>query len=206
MNTPTHVMISLALLSKRGMDGQPTYILPSIAGAVLPDVAMFAFYGVEKFVLGNSEQEIWSERYFLPQWQDIFDVFNSVPILGIALAISLIARRRGWVVLFLSMLLHVACDLPLHHDDGHRHFWPLRDWRFASPVSYWDPNHYGGPAAVAELVLFVGCYAWAMIKHQRLAIRIGLTLLAIAHLGLATLAILLLSGWFGWDAVSTGPM
>ncbi|MGI9473084.1 MAG: metal-dependent hydrolase [Rubripirellula sp.] len=197
MNTPTHVMISLAFLTRRGAEGQPTYILPAVVGAVLPDAAMFGFYGVEKFVFGTAEREIWSERYFLPQWQDLFDLFNSVPILAVALAISLLAKRRGWAVLFLSMLLHLACDLPLHHDDGHRHFWPISDWRFESPISYWDPNHYGGPAAVAELVLFVACYVWTMIKHQKFAIRIGVTLIAIIHLGLATLAILFLSGYLG---------
>ena len=45
--------------------------------------------------------------------------------------------------LFLSLLLHTLGDLPLHHDDGHRHFFPFLDWRFESPVSYWDPAHYG---------------------------------------------------------------
>lgn len=29
---------------------------------------MFVFYAIEKFVLGNSEREIWTTRYFLPAW------------------------------------------------------------------------------------------------------------------------------------------
>lgn len=197
MNTPTHVMISLAMLTKRGSEGQPNYILPAVVGAVLPDAAMFGFYAVEKFVFGSSEQEIWSERYFLPVWQDIFDVFNSVPILLVALLLAYVARRPGWVVLFLSMLLHFACDLPLHHDDGHRHFWPLTEWRYASPVSYWDPEHYGVAAAFAELILFLVCYVFTMIKHRRWTIRLGVSLLAIIHLGLAMLVILMLTGRLG---------
>jgi len=46
-----------------------------------------------------------------------------------------------------------AHDLPLHREDAHRHFFPFSDWRFTSPVSYWDPDHYGGYAAIGEVVL-----------------------------------------------------
>ena len=60
------------------------------------------------------------------------------------------------LVLFaLAALVHLAGDLPLHADDAHRHFWPVTDWRFHSPVSYWDPAHHGTLASVAEGVLGV---------------------------------------------------
>ena len=58
------------------------------------------------------------------------------------------------------MLLHSAFDLPLHHDDAHRHFFPLSDVRFASPLSYWDPAHYGNPMALLELGLVCGASIW----------------------------------------------
>ncbi len=51
-------------------------------------------------------------------------------------------------------------DLPVHHDDGHRHFFPLSDWRFASPVSYWDPEHYGRIVGTAEAVFVVAGAGW----------------------------------------------
>ena len=61
-------------------------------------------------------------------------------------------------LLFASMLLHVAGDLPFHHDDGHRHFFPFSDWRFESPISYWDRDHYGGVFAWVEAAaVFAGC-------------------------------------------------
>ena len=56
------------------------------------------------------------------------------------------------------MTLHAVCDLLLHHDDAHLHFFLLSDWRFRSPVSYWDPNHFGEIVASLEgLVVMVGC-------------------------------------------------
>lgn len=187
-------MLSVAALTRRGEGDQPTNVAPAVIGALLPDAPMFVFYAVEKLVLGSSEREIWSTRYFSSGWQDFFDLFNSVPIVAIGLIVAWKTNHRAWFVLFLSMLLHIACDLPLHHDDGHRHFWPLSDWRFESPVSYWDANHFGRPAAIAELVLFVACYVWSMAKHRALKIRSGITMLVLIHLGLIGLARLFWGG------------
>jgi len=41
--------------------------------------------------------------------------------------------------------------LALHHDDAHRHFLPLSGFRFESPISYWDPAHYGLVFGAVEL-------------------------------------------------------
>jgi hypothetical protein len=62
------------------------------------------------------------------------------------------------------LLLHVFGDLPLHHDDAHRHFFPFLDWRFRSPVSYWDPAHRG---AWASLVEFTVVLAAALRMYRR---------------------------------------
>jgi len=59
----------------------------------------------------------------------------------------------AWGLFFASMVLHHLCDLPLHHDDAHRHFFPFSNIRFTSPVSYWDRNHYGTWGALLELGL-----------------------------------------------------
>ena len=54
------------------------------------------------------------------------------------------------------MLLHCAFDLPLHHDDAHRHFLPISNWRYQSPVSYWDPAHAGALGAGLEVACVLG--------------------------------------------------
>lgn len=222
MNTPTHILLSVATLTRDRGNGESTYVGPAVLGAVLPDAPMFGFYAVEKFLIGSSERNIWDTRYFLPAWQDFFDLFNSIPIALAGLLICLAGSRRrpkdsvekdldrqpvgslaqigfgswrGWAVLFASMLLHMLADLPLHHDDGHRHLWPIWNWRFESPVSYWDPSHFGIQAAAAELLLFVACYVISMRKHKRIAIRVGLTLLAAAHLSLVALLLIAITTW-----------
>jgi len=155
MNTPAHVIINLLVLGK----GKETkHQLAIAAGALLPDVPMFGFYFFEKIIRKIPEYVIWTHQYHQVSWQNIFDAFHSLPVIGIGLAWSLYARNHLGVLLFSSMLLHVAGDFPLHHDDAHRHFFPLSDWRFESPVSYWDPRYYGEVAASLEiLVVIVSC-------------------------------------------------
>ncbi|NEO26580.1 MAG: hypothetical protein F6K03_06700, partial [Kamptonema sp. SIO4C4] len=47
-----------------------------------------------------------------------------------------------------------------------RHFYPLSDYRFISPVSYWNPKHYGAIIALLEviLVLLVTPFVWNFLK------------------------------------------
>lgn len=183
MTTPAHAALSLIVLGRSERNA-----LPVALGAVAPDVPMLVFYLWERLVLGVSESRIWSERYFDPGWQVVFDIPSSIPLLGIALCILLVligrrstaghipsagvtasprrAKLTASTLFVASMILHALGDLPLHREDAHRHFFPFSDWRFTSPVSYWDPDHYGGYAAVAEIVLVLAVSAFLFRAYR----------------------------------------
>ncbi|NJK99546.1 MAG: hypothetical protein HC910_02900 [Spirulinaceae cyanobacterium SM2_1_0] len=152
MNTPAHVAINLLLLGRRDV---PPVLVPVVIGAILPDAPMFLFYFVEKVVRRTPESVIWQQAYHQAGWQNFFDIFNSVPFIVVGMLLALWANSQWGLLLGGSMLLHIAGDLPLHHDDAHRHFLPLTNWRFQSPVSYWDPNHYGAIAAPLEILAVI---------------------------------------------------
>jgi hypothetical protein len=139
----------------------PAYQVAVLAGAVLPDVPMFVFYFWEKVWRALPEPVIW-EQYFDPRWQMGFDLFHSFPVAILGGALSLFARAKGFVLFWASMILHSLLDFPLHHDDAHRHFFPLLNWRFSSPVSYWDPRFYGEILTGIEIlmVVVVGLWIW----------------------------------------------
>ncbi|NEP61498.1 MAG: hypothetical protein F6K31_31865 [Symploca sp. SIO2G7] len=174
MNTPSHVILNLAILGRRSrsqLNG------PIFWGAMLPDLALFGFYGWAKLIAKLDEATIWGETYYEPFWQDIFAVGNSIPLalVAIALALWVKGRRPDWKslangVIFLaaSVILHCLADLPLHVDDGHQHFWPLSRFRFRSSISYWDPDHYGGIVAVGEflLVLIASWRVWQVLRSR----------------------------------------
>ena len=158
MNTPAHVIINLTLINTATKQRRVACFWAVMIGALLPDIPMFIFYLVEAIILGKSQAELWGSLYFLPAWQNFFDAFNSIPFILVGFAIAAYKQSTVGVCFFLSMLLHVALDLPLHHDDGHHHFFPFSSFRFDSPISYWDRRHYGGIVATLEaLATVAGC-------------------------------------------------
>ena len=150
MDTVAHCVVNLAAIER---EDRPRAQAAVLAGALLPDAPMFLFYFVEKVMRGTSESVIWTTAYWRPEWQNAIDLFNSIPLIALGIVLSIVARARIALLLCLSMLLHTALDLPLHHDDGHRHFYPFSDWRFESPLSYWDGHHHADVVSVGIFLL-----------------------------------------------------
>ncbi len=169
MNTPAHIVLNLLCI---GRQDSTSVLIPVAIGGLLPDLPMFLFYGIEK-LKGTPERVIWRQAYYEPGWQNFIDLFNSIPLLLVGLGLAFWLGSRSSVLLFVSMLLHIAGDLPLHHDDGHRHLFPLSDWRFESPVSYWDPNHYGNIVTVVEVLAVIAGCALLLTCYHSWAGRIG---------------------------------
>lgn len=188
MNTPAHLAVSL-LVWRRAPGRSAAWAVG--LGAALPDLPMFGFYGYQKLVAKSTEHQIWSTLYFDHGWQLFFDVFNSIPLMLVVVGLSVWRRWRfGWL-LGGSALLHLLFDLPLHHDDAHRHLLPLTHWRFASPVSYWDPAHYGHVVVWIELI---GALAACVLVVRRGEHR-PMRALAWGTLGVYAAALLLVLGW-----------
>ncbi len=201
MNTPTHALLSLALLARAGAAdaGAPGgRAAPAVAGAVLPDVPIFVLFAVATFVWRQPQAVIWADTYFRPGWQHAVDAVHSLPLFGLAFAATFVGRRRAgdgvaigpvrrWVrVAAASAMLHAGVDLLVHAEDAHRHLWPLSGWRFASPVSYWDPRHYGRVFVVVECAAALALVpaAWRRVpagaRYARAA-RGGVGVLAAAY-------------------------
>ena len=149
MNTPAHAMINLVLLARKEPPKAQAVV---VTGALIPDVPMFVFYFIEKVINGRTEALIWSQLYHAAFWQQWIDAFNSFPLIGAGLCLSWYKKWRLAALFFLSMLLHVLADFFLHHDDAHRHFFPFWDFRYLSPVSYWDPRYHGAVVFPLEVI------------------------------------------------------
>ncbi|NJK73894.1 MAG: hypothetical protein HC849_23180 [Oscillatoriales cyanobacterium RU_3_3] len=150
MNTPSHAIINLAILGKAQ---HPELNLLIVTGGILPDIPIFLFYFWAKYIARLPEATIWSKAYYDPAVQNIVALFHSIPLGAIG---WLIAYYFGWQslqILCLSMILHSLGDLPVHNDDAHRHFFPFSNYRFISPFSYWDRNHYGTIVSLVEMLL-----------------------------------------------------
>jgi hypothetical protein len=150
MNTPGHIVLNLALLG--GGDSREKS-LPIVIGSALPDIPIFLFYIYQRFYSGVSEIVIWSIVYYIPAWQNLFDTFHSLPLIVAGALIFHYLDLRFVSRLFIGMSLHSLVDFFLHADDGHKHFFPFLDFRFVSPISYWDPRHFGIVGVGMELMV-----------------------------------------------------
>lgn len=167
----------LALPRRQG----PSYTAAAVLGGILPDLPMVIFYLVHKIFLRSLEGEIWTHFYFLPAWQGLFDAFHSLPLIAIVMIVSWRLGSRNALVLSAAMALHVALDLPFHHDDAHRHFFPFSDWRFASPLSYWDPSHFGTSVFWVETAFVLIGAVILLRRHRRPGPRLTAAAIAAAY-------------------------
>jgi hypothetical protein len=153
MNTPAHYLLNLALLGKTI---SPKHNVAIAIGAILPDIPIFVFYFVAKFIAQIPEAKIWSEAYYEPFWQNAIALLHSIPLALIGTVFFYYLDWKPGMILCLSMVCHSLLDLPVHNDDAHRHFFPFSNYRLISPFSYWDIRHHGKFVAFVEMALVIG--------------------------------------------------
>ena len=153
MNTPAHLIIGAAAFAR---PDAPRTTTATLIGGLLPDLSLYLLAGWHLLVLGTPGETVFREYYHSEEWQRIFAVDNSFVFWGLGLVAALWARSRSAVAFAGAGLLHLALDFPLHTHDARMHFWPLTDWRFESPVSYWDGAQGGDMVGWVELSLVVG--------------------------------------------------
>jgi len=165
MNTPTHFLVAAAILSRPDAHRRN---LAMAAGALTPDLSIFVFFAWTQIFTSLSMEQIWREAYWTEPWQLLGAISNSAPLAIAAFAVSIWRKIPLLTVFALAALIHGVLDFPLHADDAHRHFWPLTDWRFQSPVSYWHASHHGRIGAAIEAVaFFVSCAVLWTRFHSR---------------------------------------
>lgn len=155
MNTPAHLLIGAAAFAR---PAKGAVLWAAVIGSLLPDLSLYVMAGVSLHILNIPPQVVFDELYFSSAWQTVFAIDNSFILWGLALVLGL---WRGWgflTVLASAGLLHLAMDFGLHAGDGRPQFWPLTNWVFHSPVSYWDSTHGALWVAPVSIVICIGSY------------------------------------------------
>lgn len=186
MNTPTHIVVALAVLARRGDAPRNR---AAFAGALVPDIAIYLWAPWQRWVAGREWGEIWDQLYFEPPMQTAIALINSVPIYAALALLGWVRRGTVWgrllLVFALAALLHIALDLPVHADDAYRHFWPVSDWRFHSPISYWEADKGARWVSAVEFILVAACTVLLWRRFPKLWTRLLLALAVLLALGLA---------------------
>lgn len=176
MNTPAHLIVGASFFARSDRKGT---LLAALAGAMAPDLSLYLMVGVSIWVMGIAPQIVFRDYYYSDAWQSVFAVDNSFILWSTLLCLAL---WRSWprVVAFAGAgLLHLALDFPLHTHDARMHFWPLTDWVFFSPVSYWDVRAYAGIVGPTEFLFSLGCAVVLWRRFRDLWVRVGVGVLMV---------------------------
>lgn len=169
MNTTTHVLVGAALL---GRQGNAARTVAAMLGGLAPDLPIVVLIVVAQLFQGASQDAIFGGLYLSPTWQAVIGPSHSVFVWLTVWAVAIAISSAPTATLASAALLHLAMDIPFHHGDAHRHFWPISDWRYMSPISYWDPAYHGLIVAAAEAALAVAATAYLLFRHKTTMIRV----------------------------------
>lgn len=184
MHTPTHIFLHLAL--RKYCKTKKNIILPKsfVYGAFAPDALLFLFvfeytpYSLWQWkTLSQTFSYIFDTLYFThPLWIFGYNILHAPMMLLFFTGLIIACKKYLWkfyrIFLFFiaGCALHTFLDIPLHHDDGPRIFYPFSDYIFRSPISYWDPNHFGNIVMIIELILaaiiLIYIFLWCIFNKQ----------------------------------------
>ena len=170
MNTPAHLLIGLAVCARKTAPKSARF---AALGSLIPDLSLYVMAGVSLFILQIPPQRVFEELYFSDAWQAVFAIDNSFILWGLALAAGLYFRSVATVALTSAALLHLVLDFPLHHDDARQQFWPLTNWVFESPLSYWDSNHHAATVAPIGLLMVIAAAVVVWRRYENWWSRAG---------------------------------
>ncbi|MGB8697948.1 MAG: zinc dependent phospholipase C family protein [Thermosynechococcaceae cyanobacterium] len=176
MNTSSHFLIAAAL--SKALRPKPIHRSAVLWGSVAPDLPLWIlslggvayYHWLQGLSLKETFEVLFDQLYFHnPFWIAAHNALHAPFLLIAGLAWTWRDRQKmgslqRWLFWFLlSCLLHTAIDIPTHGDDGPLLLFPLNwTFRFNSPVSYWDPRHYGTIFRWVELTLDMGLLGYLL--------------------------------------------
>ncbi len=199
MQTYTHFVMT-AFYNRRKKDkgetDKPASLPPLVSratllGSVMPDlplIVLSAVFIIWDMVEGNSPGPGGSSHtsylfgdLFFNDWRvkTVHNIFHAPLLTILYTSIGYFGWRRGkkwgpWLFWFgAACMVHSAIDVAVHYDDGPLLLFPFNmNLRFHSPVSYWDPAHYGTQFAIFEHLLFLAmvgylCLSWWQRRKER---------------------------------------
>ena len=171
MITSSHIIYSWALAKKTGgLDpNKPKQTrgrtLAFVLGALLPDSPTYLFFIVYGLILGYSGEVMWDDMYFNSGWSIPITLTHSFIIWPILIASATFFEWKFVRWFSISALFHVIVDFWVHTEDAYRHFYPVSNWKFHSPISYWNPSEYGLYVSAFDSLVVLGLLTYLYTKY-----------------------------------------
>jgi len=154
MITTTHILLNTALLGRKKNPGRNW---PLILGSLLPDIPMLFYFLYMLMTHHHQDGTHWVSLNEYTIRQTWVDWAHSIPLAISGALLCYFIKNNFGFFFFAAMVFHDLEDLPLHAEYAHRHFLPLNDFRFFSPISYVDSRYHGAWVASLEWGLVLLC-------------------------------------------------
>ena len=191
MQTYSHLLITAVFNEKLKEKSVAVASKALLIGSVAPDVPLIlisiGFIAYTQFInpVGAGDGlfiESYDQNYFNnPYWIASHNLLHAPLLLLLYGGIGFWRMKKGdgWgKALFWFAIgcgLHSTLDIFTHVHDGPVLFFPFNwTYRFASPVSYWDPEHGGNIFSPLEHLLDVGILIYLFVKWRwRKAVKVS---------------------------------
>lgn len=186
METYSHSFFTWAL-AKHGVKAGRAAGIAGAVGAAFPDLPSVA--GTAYYVGAAYLTDGWSSMhgegrlekiYFSGPFGGTGSVLHSaVPVVALLLLywVLKLGRRDSRKILLwflLGWFGHTIADFLTHVDDTRPLFWPLTDWQWSSPVSYYNSLYYGREFFAINhglmLLIIVGLFIRRLLGWNRRAL------------------------------------
>lgn len=169
METYGHAFFT-AVIARYSFKASPVATAASALGAVLPDLPAFvavAYYWDSR----NSMplENLLDVIYFTGPFGRTGILLHSTVLVSLLLVFYWLLGVGKWdkrkiLLWFLAGWAgHTLVDFLTHGDDARPLFWPISDWKWKSPVSYYNPLHYGREFFLVEHGAILLIIIWLLI-------------------------------------------
>ena len=174
MITPSHIIYSWATAKYTETEINKKRVFAIITGGFLPDIPTYLFFFTHTFLLDTAQQTMWRTLYFDSAWTPFITLSHSLLLWPALLLAAKLLKQKILFWVSASAFAHSTLDFLVHNDDAYRHFWPLSDWKFYSPVSYYDPEHFGTLFGLVDfaVVIVLLTYLHAVYRQNRWVVRL----------------------------------
>jgi membrane-bound metal-dependent hydrolase YbcI (DUF457 family) len=156
VETYSHAFFT-GILARYGFEASSAATTASMVGAVLPDlpayVATAYYWNSPDSIPGK---DLLGAIYLTGPFGRTGVLFHSAVLAGLLLAPYWLLELWKWDRHKISLWFligwagHTLVDFLTHSNDARPLFWPISDWKWASPISYYNPLHYGREFFLAE--------------------------------------------------------
>lgn len=139
----------------------------------LPYVLLLGYYSLRFRANGFADLMAWELVWRSPIASGLHSFVPWSIAVAAVLCFAPAQRRRALAPLLAGWLSHIVADMLTHRSDGYPIFYPLSTYRFATPISYWEPAYHGRAFMLIDTTCIIVLLAHHLAVRRTRAARLA---------------------------------